>query len=213
MRFPWSRDSAGDAGFTLIEMVVTVAVLGVIAVPITEMITATVINTGTIHGRLDESKDQQISAQFWAQDVASMGTRASSTFSPGASINPGTDCAPYSGTKLLTLAWTRYSLAGASSAVQVTYSTSGSKLLRTSCASGAARTYTLATTVVPTSVQCSLDGTTWVACNSLTGAAVGAGSGGALSTTTGLSMRFTAQDPSLRGQPYTVLLTGQGRQS
>jgi Tfp pilus assembly protein PilE len=64
-----------DAGATLIEVLVAVVVLGVIAVPLGNAVIAVLHNTDRTSGRLTESHDAQLTAAYWGQDVASVGTR------------------------------------------------------------------------------------------------------------------------------------------
>ena len=71
-RRPGRRD---DAGATLIEVLVAIVVLGVIAVPLGNAVIAVLHNSDRTSGRLTESHDAQLTAAYWAQDVASVGTR------------------------------------------------------------------------------------------------------------------------------------------
>jgi prepilin-type N-terminal cleavage/methylation domain-containing protein len=67
------RDS--EAGFTLIELLLSVTILGVIAFPLGNVMIGFLHNTKDTTGRLAESHDAQISAAYFAQDVASLGAR------------------------------------------------------------------------------------------------------------------------------------------
>jgi prepilin-type N-terminal cleavage/methylation domain-containing protein len=64
-----------DRGFTLIELLITVAILGIIAVPLGSAVVGFFRNTDDTTRRLGESHDAQISAAYFAQDAASVGTR------------------------------------------------------------------------------------------------------------------------------------------
>ena len=66
---------AGDAGFTLIELLVAIVILGVITVPLANALIGTLLNTDRTSDRLALSHDSQISAAYFAQDVASVGMR------------------------------------------------------------------------------------------------------------------------------------------
>jgi prepilin-type N-terminal cleavage/methylation domain-containing protein len=68
-----------DAGFTLIEMIVTIAVLGVIITPLSAMAIVYFRNQGATQARLTASRDAQISATYFAQDVNAIGQRDYST--------------------------------------------------------------------------------------------------------------------------------------
>jgi prepilin-type N-terminal cleavage/methylation domain-containing protein len=69
------RMLAADAGFTLVEMLVVIAILGVITVPIGNVILGLMRNSDDTSHRLKESHDVQISAAYWSADVGSLGTR------------------------------------------------------------------------------------------------------------------------------------------
>jgi prepilin-type N-terminal cleavage/methylation domain-containing protein len=64
-----------DRGLTLIELLVTITILGIIVVPLTEALSGYFRNTDATTNRLSLSHDAQISAAYFAQDVASMGRR------------------------------------------------------------------------------------------------------------------------------------------
>lgn len=64
-----------DAGFTLIELLIAIVLIGVIAVPLGNALLGVLHNTGETADRLELSHDGQISAAYFAQDVASVGLR------------------------------------------------------------------------------------------------------------------------------------------
>jgi prepilin-type N-terminal cleavage/methylation domain-containing protein len=64
-----------DAGFTLVELLVAVVILGIIAVPIGNAAISLIRNTDMTNDRLALSHDAQISAAVFARDVASIGVR------------------------------------------------------------------------------------------------------------------------------------------
>jgi prepilin-type N-terminal cleavage/methylation domain-containing protein len=66
---------ADERGLTLIELLVTIAILGIIAVPLALALTAYFRHTDETTDRLSLSHDAQISSAYFAQDVASMGRR------------------------------------------------------------------------------------------------------------------------------------------
>jgi prepilin-type N-terminal cleavage/methylation domain-containing protein len=70
------RAAADDSGFTLVELLLVIVILGVVTVPLADMIIGALRQTDQSSGRLAESHDAQISAAYWAADVASMGTRS-----------------------------------------------------------------------------------------------------------------------------------------
>jgi prepilin-type N-terminal cleavage/methylation domain-containing protein len=64
-----------DEGFTLIELLLVIVILGIIAVPLGNVMLAYLHNTDATTGRLIESHDAQITTSYFQQDVASTGTR------------------------------------------------------------------------------------------------------------------------------------------
>lgn len=75
--------ASDDSGFTLVELLLVIVILGVITVPLADVILGALRQTDQSAGRLAESHDAQIAAAYWARDVASLGTR--STVDP---LNP-----------------------------------------------------------------------------------------------------------------------------
>jgi prepilin-type N-terminal cleavage/methylation domain-containing protein len=71
------RDARCDAGFTLVEMLVVIAILGVITVPLGNAVLGLIRNTDDTSHRLTESHDVQITAAYWSADVGGLGTRDS----------------------------------------------------------------------------------------------------------------------------------------
>jgi len=69
------RLSSDDRGFPLVEMLVAIVVLGVITVPIGNVVISALKHTDDTSSRLTESHDAQLSAAWFAQDVANFGTR------------------------------------------------------------------------------------------------------------------------------------------
>lgn len=69
-----------EGGFTLIELLVAIVIMGIIAVPMGNVIISYLRNTDATTARLSESHDAQVSAAYFAADVASIGVR-STTYS------------------------------------------------------------------------------------------------------------------------------------
>jgi prepilin-type N-terminal cleavage/methylation domain-containing protein len=70
----------GADGFTLVELLVAIVILGIITVPLSSVVIGFFRSADATTARLIESHDVQIATVYWAQDVASIGTR--STTSP-----------------------------------------------------------------------------------------------------------------------------------
>lgn len=211
MRLKRAREVPNDGGFTLIELMITVIIMGVITVPLANLVISYFLNTATTQSRLSESHDEQIAATYWAQDVASIGVRGSAlsdgSFPTNTSVNTPFACAlPAGATPLIVLAWDSYDSSGTKSSVSVAYArdSSNTQLLRIPCGGAApALTAVLAHNLDPTvAPYCDFDGgSTHAACTTITG------------TPSTLSMTLKIAAQSQDGQPYDVTLTGQRRQT
>lgn len=67
------RPRRHDGGFTLIELLLVVAILGLITVPLGNVVLGIIENTDATSQRLALSHDAQISTAYFAQDVAGVG--------------------------------------------------------------------------------------------------------------------------------------------
>lgn len=65
----------GDDGFTLVELLLTIVIIGVITVPLANVVIGYLRNTDKTTARLLASHDVQIASAYWAQDIASIGQR------------------------------------------------------------------------------------------------------------------------------------------
>jgi prepilin-type N-terminal cleavage/methylation domain-containing protein len=73
-----NRKPRHDAGFTLIELLISVGIIGIIGiitVPLANSVIGVIRSTDDTSSRLAMSHDAQISAAYFAQDVAAVGTR------------------------------------------------------------------------------------------------------------------------------------------
>jgi len=64
-----------ERGVTLVEVLLAVAILGIIVVPLANAVIVFLRNTDDVNRRLNESHDIQISAAYLTQDVQSIGVR------------------------------------------------------------------------------------------------------------------------------------------
>ncbi|GAA3523175.1 type II secretion system protein [Nocardioides daeguensis] len=106
-----------DDGLTLVELVVTVAILGIVAVVLLGVVIEYLKVTGSTRARLGESTDQQFISTYWQNDVSSLGRR---DFNPGnadpvptvPSVSVGTagpgGCGASVGPVVVAFAWVEY---------------------------------------------------------------------------------------------------------
>src|SRR5262245_47100134 len=122
----------GDDGFTLIELVMTVAILGIIAVALTGIVISYLRTTVDTQARLTESHDVQFAAAYWQRDVASIGVRSTTfdsdpnvhSFALQQSVGLPACTLPAGATEVVTLGWSDYASLGSTDAptlIKVTY--------------------------------------------------------------------------------------------
>jgi prepilin-type N-terminal cleavage/methylation domain-containing protein len=70
---------SNDEGFTLIELVITVAILGIVAAALCGVMLQYLKTTTDTSARLNESTDEQFISTYWQNDVSSLGRRSFST--------------------------------------------------------------------------------------------------------------------------------------
>ncbi|MDX6241320.1 MAG: hypothetical protein QOG10_6144 [Kribbellaceae bacterium] len=70
-----TRKIRGEAGFTLVELLVAIVILGVIAVPLSDVAISALKHTVTTSDRMALSHDAQISSSYFSRDVAQVGLR------------------------------------------------------------------------------------------------------------------------------------------
>jgi len=206
-----------EAGFTLIELLVSVTILGLIAVPLSNVMIGFLRNSNATTGRLAESHDAQISAAYFAQDVASLGARDwTDTVTPYGYLQSVELAAPSTaglypcGTAglpnaVIRLAWDDYPNGASAPPVQtraayLVETVNGQQQLHRITCAGNATPVTdviLAHDLVAASASCATSCT---------------GTGSALPRQITLSL--TVADPqSAAGTSYSIALTGDRRQS
>lgn len=117
---------AEDEGFTLVELIVSIAILGIVMTAVTGMLFATFLANGQTRTRLDGSADRQFSSTYFADDV--FGAKGVST---GANTCGG------SGTPIVELVGLTFSGSPAVEAsTYVDYLMDGTNLVRVSCLAG-----------------------------------------------------------------------------
>jgi prepilin-type N-terminal cleavage/methylation domain-containing protein len=198
------RGSGTENGFTLVELIMAIAVIGVIIVPLGNVVIGYLRNTDETTARLLESHDAQIASAYWAQDVASVGMRIG-LGEPGFEATPnalkpsvavGADSSlsilppcGTSGTPVVRFAWDDFDDDGVKSIVQVAYVLEPpTELHRIRCDSTGAKDVTVARTLDPSKPP-------------------------AVSCSTICTLSLTLKDPKNRDDPYALVLTGQRRQS
>jgi prepilin-type N-terminal cleavage/methylation domain-containing protein len=211
-------EQTGEGGFTLVELLLVIVIIGVISVPLSGVLVGYLQNTDATMARLIESHDVQIASAYWAQDVASIGTR-SPTYAPKQSVerdvafNSGLYPCGGAGTPnaIVRLAWDDFSVDPSTNAVTATVvsvayvvvqTVSGPTELHRLRCQGSAAVVSDATLahdldpVTPPTLTCA----TPTACTTST-------------VPVKLILTLTIKDPKNQGAAYVVPLTGQRRQS
>lgn len=64
-----------ERGFTLIEVLITIALMGIVSVALADLLTNALRQMSATSDRLDMAQDAQLSATYFARDVAGIGLR------------------------------------------------------------------------------------------------------------------------------------------
>jgi prepilin-type N-terminal cleavage/methylation domain-containing protein len=147
-------------GFTLIEMVIAVSILGIIATSIGVVGVVMFRTLGETQSRLNETRGPRFASVYWIPDVASTET-----------VNPTAAPTACGATGLVTLQWTddRPTLGKVTVTYAITTSGTQTQLVRRLCTNGSAtatRTTTIAPSIASAQITCG-DGTSYGGCQPL----------------------------------------------
>jgi len=110
------RRTPDEHGFTLIELILSVAILGIVSAALLEIVFQYVKTTSDTSARLNESTDEQFVSTYWQDDVSSLGRRslslATGTFSTDQSVFVGSagpgGCGSSVGSVVVAFAWNEF---------------------------------------------------------------------------------------------------------
>jgi prepilin-type N-terminal cleavage/methylation domain-containing protein len=198
-----------DRGLTLVELIVAIAILGIIVVPLGAAAIGFLRHSDGVGRRMAESHDVQIAAAYFARDVQSVGIRdwtahpypLQQSIELGVAANAGLyPCGAGTEATLVRLAWDDPDTAPQVTRVAYVVSTVGTerRLRRLLCVGSA-------TPISDIVLAHHVDGTPSVACSTSCTAAP--------AVPRSVTMTLSVRDPAGGGSPLTVILSGQRRQT
>lgn len=193
----------GERGFTLIELLITISLMGVVSLSLGDLLISALREMSATSDRMDLSQDAQLSAVYFAQDVAAVGLRdytagtPSLPFKQSVQLNAADDsCGPLP-TSVLRLLSDDWTLPTTRRTAIVAYYLQGGDLHRATCLSPVTAPVSdvvIVQNVVPSSIS--------ITCSTPCAAP---------SIPTSITLHLTANKPSTGDYPIT--LTGLRRQS
>lgn len=203
-----------EAGFTLVELLIAIVIIGVITVPLANALMGSLRNTGETQNRLELSHDAQMTAAYFAKDVSSIGVRdytgapdaaGNLPFKPSVQLNAaynangntcGTAATPAATVRFLSDNWDNSVSPATVSTDIVAYYMSATELHRIKCTGSAAP---LSDVVVAHNVDAT---TLTVTCSSTCDA---------VAVPQHVTIAFTLKKTGV--DPYPVTVNGQRRQT
>lgn len=107
------RHSGREDGFTLIELVITIAILGIVVAAMIGVVFDYLRLSNETATRMSESTDQQFVSAYWQQDASSLGLHAYPSGgtipnAPSVYVGSAPGCTPSTGTPLVMFTWSDY---------------------------------------------------------------------------------------------------------
>jgi len=108
-----NRRAAREDGFTLVELIITIAIMGVVMSALVGIVFQYLRNSNETSTRLTESTDQQFVSAYWQRDVSSLGVHdvpsaGAIPNSQGIWLGSAPGCSPASGTPIVMFKWNDY---------------------------------------------------------------------------------------------------------
>ena len=206
-----SYTSGGEDGFTLVELLLAIVIIGVITAPLANVVIGYFHNTDTTTERLLRSHDVQIASAYWQQDVASIGHRDAQVLQPSIqppAMTPESHCTS-TGT-IATFTWDEFADAtGPATVVTVAYRVAYDSESK-QCELHRDRSTSPATDVVLVHHLNPVESPT-VACAGASPDLTDCSAAPGVPKT--VTLNLSIKDPKNRDAAYAFCLTGQRRQS